>query len=280
MARAQQNVSDIKDPQREASEREASIDNLIKVPPGPKIHAAISAIMAEVGGVAKGRKNEQQGYKFRGIADIYLACQPLMAKYLVHVAPYQVLEESFYERETKSGSKQFHVRQRIEFRFYHADGSHVQCVTTGEAMDTGDKASNKVMSAAMKYALIMTFAIPEDDPDIDTENSSPEAHGPAGGRAPAAKQPPTRAAAPVDKAMAIGKLACSPAPEGLGWAKPHAVSWLKKYFGVDSTSALSPQQLSDAELLLLARKNSEPEYQRKLEMFHSEGRVLGAPEAA
>ena len=46
---------------------------------GPAIHRAMAAIMAEVGGVAKGRKNTQQGYNFRGIADVYLACQPIMA---------------------------------------------------------------------------------------------------------------------------------------------------------------------------------------------------------
>src|SRR5688500_4005342 len=106
-----------------------------------KIHAAVAAIMAEVGGVAKTRTNEQQRYKFRGIADITKACQPLMAKHLVHVTPHAVLHEETSERATKSGGTMMHTRQRIEFRFYHADGSYFPCVTTGEAMDTGDKSS-------------------------------------------------------------------------------------------------------------------------------------------
>ena len=33
-------------------------------------------------------------------------------------------------------------------------------VTFGEAMDSGDKATNKAMSVALKYLLIQTFQIP------------------------------------------------------------------------------------------------------------------------
>ncbi len=143
-------------------------------PPRGEIHKAIAAIMGEIGGVEKGRRNEQQRYQFRGIADIYKAAQPLMARHGVHVSPHAFLEEVSDIRETKAGGNMQYIRQRIEFRFYHADGSWFRCVTTGEAMDSGDKAANKCMSAAMKYALITTFAIPEEDPDVDTENSSPE----------------------------------------------------------------------------------------------------------
>lgn len=139
------------------------------------IYSAISSVMKEVGGVAKGRKNQAQNYTFRGIADLYLACQPLMAKHGIFFTPHAVLHEEVFERKTKSDSLQMHIRQRIEFRFYHTDGSYFSTVTTGEAMDTGDKASNKCMSAAAKYALIITFAIPEEDPEIDIECSSPEA---------------------------------------------------------------------------------------------------------
>lgn len=267
-------------PAPEESAKEAAAERLIRsdAPAGPKIHAAIAAIMSEVGGVGKTRRNEQQKYNFRGIADIYLACQPLMAKHGVHLTPHAVLDETTMERKTASGGLMLHRCQRIEFRFYHSDGSYFSCVTTGEAMDTGDKAANKVMSAAAKYALITTFAIPEEDPDVDTENSSPAPRAEAAAPAPASRAPARGAAAPTTAAMTITKLACGAVPEGLGWAKPHAVSWLKKYFGVETTSALTPQQSSDAEALLVARKGSEQAYRTKLEMFHSEGRVLGAPE--
>ncbi len=43
--------------------------------------------------------------------------------------------------------------------------------TFGEAMDRGDKATNKAMSAAYKYAAFQTFAIPtEGDNDADASS--------------------------------------------------------------------------------------------------------------
>lgn len=45
--------------------------------------------------------------------------------------------------------------------------------TIGEAMDSGDKASNKSMSAAMKYALTESLMIPTYEVDRDTEEASP-----------------------------------------------------------------------------------------------------------
>lgn len=142
-----------------------------QVATSPKIHAAIAAIMKDVGAVGKSRSNTSQGYKFRGIADVYLACQPVMAAHGVHVAPHRVVDDSISEVTSKGGGAGYHVRQRVEFRLYADDGSFVQIETTGEAIDYGDKASNKAMSAAMKYALIQAFAIPEDDPSVDTETA-------------------------------------------------------------------------------------------------------------
>jgi hypothetical protein len=255
-------------------------------PPKGDIHKAIAAIMKDVGGVGKNGKNEQQGYRFRGIADIYLACQPVMAKHGVHMSPHAVLDEKIWERTTKSGSLQMHIRARIEFRFYHQDGSYVSCVTTGEAMDTSDKASNKVMSAAVKYALIVTFAIPEQDPEADADNSSHEAAAPASkaivpGTAPntAPRKPAAKAApaqpAQISPAMEVGNLMLLSKPKGHGWAQPHAKAWLKQQFGVDSLVTLTAGQCADAKLLLLARLESEEKYQLRREMLISEGRVLG-----
>ncbi len=155
-----------------------------------RIHEAISAIMDEVGGVGKTRTNPQQGYKYRGVADVTLACQPVMARHKVHVSPHSILSEAADYIETKNGGKMLHVRQTIEYRFYHADGSWVPCVVTGEAMDSGDKTSNKVMSAALKYALTQVFCIPEADPEADTETQSPEGKAEAPAPAPMAPRQP------------------------------------------------------------------------------------------
>ena len=57
------------------------------------------------------------------------------------------------------------------------DGSKTTARMIGEAMDSGDKATNKAMSAAYKYAAFQTFAIPtEGTPDADAETHE-VAHG-------------------------------------------------------------------------------------------------------
>ena len=58
---------------------------------------------------------------------------------------------------------------KCEFDFVAAEDGASHCVTVyGEAMDSGDKAKNKAMSAAMKYACLQTFCVPtEGDNDAD-----------------------------------------------------------------------------------------------------------------
>jgi hypothetical protein len=61
----------------------------------------------------------------------------------------------------------------MRFQFFADDGSSVSVTTIGEGMDSGDKSSNKAMSAALKYALVQMFCIPTAD-DKDSENDSHE----------------------------------------------------------------------------------------------------------
>jgi hypothetical protein len=59
----------------------------------------------------------------------------------------------------------------MQFHFYCIDGSNVSTTVIGEAMDSGDKATNKAMSIALKYALLQALLIPtedEKDPDLKT----------------------------------------------------------------------------------------------------------------
>lgn len=134
------------------------------------IYAKIPLVMAEVGAVGKGRKNQQQGYSFRGIDDVYAAVQGPLAAAGVFVVP-EVLDRDRQERETKNGGVLMYTILTVRHTFYAEDGSSVSCVTVGEAMDSGDKSCNKAMSAAMKYALLEVFCIPTEEPK-DTENDT------------------------------------------------------------------------------------------------------------
>lgn len=108
--------------------------------------------------------------------------QPLLAKHHVFVVP-EVLDQQRQERTTGKGSSLLYSLLRMRYTFYAEDGSSVSAVVIGEGMDSGDKASNKAMSVAMKYAMFQVFCIPTEemqDPDAETpEPSKPKADQPA-----------------------------------------------------------------------------------------------------
>ena len=141
-----------------------------KLAPAPRVYAAIAAVMAELGkeGIGKDRRNDQQGYKFRGIDDVYNALAPVLAQHDLIVIP-RVLSREQVERKNSKGNALFYVTCQVEFTLIcSVDGSSIQAVTYGEAMDSGDKATNKAMSAAYKYMAMQTFCIPtEGDNDAD-----------------------------------------------------------------------------------------------------------------
>lgn len=151
----------------------------------PQIYAKMNAVMRDIGAISKSHNNSSQGYKFRGIDDMLKAVQPLFVAHGVLCIPSVIERERDYV-ETRNGGKMASVRLLVRHTFYCiADGSSVECVTLGEAMDSGDKASNKAMSTALKYALIESFVVPVDEPDRDTEEHSPE-YAPAKGKTKAA----------------------------------------------------------------------------------------------
>lgn len=134
------------------------------------VYKAIAAVQGDLAkvGIAKANRNSQQGYNFRGIDDVYAALSPLLAKHGLCVIP-RVIDRAMLEKTTSKGNPLFYVTVHAEFDFVSAeDGSKHTAATYGEAMDSGDKATNKAMSAAYKYAAFMTFAIPtEGDNDAD-----------------------------------------------------------------------------------------------------------------
>ena len=137
------------------------------------VYQAINAVQADLSqvGIAKNRTNTQgAGFKFRGIDDVLNALSPLLAKHGLVIIP-RVISRACTERASKAGGALFYVTVEAEFDFVSAeDGSKTTARMIGEAMDSGDKATNKAMSAAYKYAAFQTFAIPtEGTPDADAE---------------------------------------------------------------------------------------------------------------
>lgn len=138
------------------------------------IYQSITKIMEEVPSIGKTQRNKIQGFMYRGIDDVMNALQPLLAKNKVFIVP-EILEQTREERTTSKGGNLIYSICKIKYKFYAEDGSSVEAITIGEGMDSGDKATNKAMAIAMKYALFQVFCIPTDemkDPDSETPEQS------------------------------------------------------------------------------------------------------------
>lgn len=144
---------------------------------GNLIYKKMSDVMKEIGPVTKDQKNTAQGFKFRGIDQFVNALYPALTKHGVFMTPRAVNFTQDLKEVTRSSGKagvDKHVSILMEYDFFAEDGSKV---TVGpipaEGVDSGDKATNKALSAALKYALIQTFSVPtEDMAEADLE--SPE----------------------------------------------------------------------------------------------------------
>lgn len=137
-----------------------------------KIFKAIADTMNDVSAVGKNSKNEKQNYNFRGIDAVMNALHPAMVKNRIFVVP-EVLEQQREERQSKNGKLIYSIC-KIKYTFFADDGSNISATVIGEGMDSGDKATNKAMSVAFKYACFQVFCIPtEDMTDPDAETPPP-----------------------------------------------------------------------------------------------------------
>jgi hypothetical protein len=128
---------------------------------------ALSAVMEDVGAVRKGERNSQQGFNFRGIDAVVKAVYPALLRHKVIVTPSLL---SYVYESVEVGAKRTpmgHARVTVEYRFTGPEGDSVVAAVAAEAMDSGDKATAKAMSVAMRTALLQALCLPTDEPDPD-----------------------------------------------------------------------------------------------------------------
>ena len=147
----------------------------------PQIHQAIIAIMREVGAIGKDEENTLQKYRFRGVDSVYNRVHPLFAKHGVYSTS-ELLDKSIEQSEIK-GKSVVRAYLAMRFTYWSEDGSSVSTDVVGEGMDyNGDKACNKAMSVADKYAILQLLKIPTAmvDPDrpppqdLPSQNNAPQ----------------------------------------------------------------------------------------------------------
>lgn len=140
----------------------------------PHIYQAVVEVMDKVGAIGKNKianMNGRGSYSFRGIDDIYNALQRPMIDSKIFVKPSKVLDLRREDKITDRGVTKYTV-MTVQYTFCSAvDGSEINVETVGEAMDTGDKACNKAMSAAFKYACFQLFCIPTEEM-LDSEQDT------------------------------------------------------------------------------------------------------------
>ena len=136
------------------------------------IYEAMNRVMEAIGAIQKKDMNTYDKYKYRGIDAVYNAVQPALVKNGVFIVPkLESIEQT--ERMSKKGDAQIHTKVTVRFTFYAKDGSSVECVFPGEAVDRSDKSINKAMTAAFKYCIFETFCIPTEDLN-DADKDSPD----------------------------------------------------------------------------------------------------------
>lgn len=136
------------------------------------IYGKIANILKETKAISKTEKNQQQGFKFRGIDNVMNELHELFSKNEVFILQ-DVQDFTIDARPTAKGGTLFYTRAKIKFRYTTTDGSFVETTNVGEAMDSGDKGMNKAMSIALKYSLLQMFLIPTEEPK-DPDLTTPE----------------------------------------------------------------------------------------------------------
>lgn len=238
----------------------------IDAPAVPAVYTAISNVMAAVSreGLSKDRRNQQQGYQFRGIDDVYnLLCGILAENKLVILPDVEKMERE--ERHTKSGGVITYTILTVRFKLVSAiDGSFDYVRTVGEAMDSADKSANKAQSAAMKYAELQVFQIPtegDNDADATTHDVAPrgaQQRQASSGKSNNAPQPEKKRGGMSEASFAkITQLmiATNTLPEALC-----------EHYKVEDIGQLTKSQFDDAigrlenDLARLARKQSNSQF--------------------
>ena len=142
------------------------------------IYESICGVMADIGAVGKDSRNAQQGFMFRGIDAVMNALSPALVKNKVFIVP-TILEQTREERVNKNGTAMTYSICKTKYTFYAEDGSFIEATVIGEGSDAGDKATNKAMSIAFKYACFQVLCIPTeelmDDPDKEYHELKPKA---------------------------------------------------------------------------------------------------------
>lgn len=140
---------------------------------GLHVYQAISAVASDLAslGLPKALTNPDDGYDYRSIDSLLNRLSPLLARHRLCVLP-RVLERTATDRAGQNNDILVSVTLKVAFELVSPeDGSKHSIEIYGEALDRGDKATAKALTAAYKSAMLQTFCVPvvgAEDPDASS----------------------------------------------------------------------------------------------------------------
>jgi len=157
----------------------------------PHVLSAYHAIMRALceQGLAKSSRNQQQGFNFRGIDQVYAVLTPELVRHGCILIP-SIEKVENWTGQTSKGNTMFYTRATVKFSLTSIeDGSTLSWSYVGEGADQGDKSTSKSLSMAYKYMAIHAFGIPvtpqsTDDADSDTPDPVVQDTAPSGSSEP------------------------------------------------------------------------------------------------
>tara|TARA_Y100000310_G_scaffold86902_1_gene83776 strand:- start:3431 stop:4360 length:930 start_codon:yes stop_codon:yes gene_type:complete len=129
-------------------------------------------------GISKDRKQQHQGYGFRGVEDVLGVVSALHCKYRLDLEWRSI---DGLETKTASNGKGYHMTGVCTYRIRNVDRpeEYSEFVAPGEGLDNSDKSSGKFCSYAYKNGMFYKYEIPvqgqsidEYDPRKDVEDDS------------------------------------------------------------------------------------------------------------
>jgi hypothetical protein len=214
---------------------------------------AMAAVMAEVRAVGKNQKHDAPGAKFmfRGIDAVVDAVGPVLRNHGVIVVP-QLVDVQRRDVRTSNDKPARETTVTVKYVFTGPDGSTLEAIVPGEAMDSGDKGTAKAMSVAFRIALLQALCLPTHDTDPDAEvyerGSMPIGHGqrPRNGQ-----QPP--AVNPADAARSALAKSC----DDNGWDRDIVKNRFKAATGTDLRTATDADGIEEFRKSLFALSDGE-----------------------
>lgn len=130
------------------------------------IYETINKVMLDATSLGKNQPNKHQGFNFRGIDDVMNYCGPAMRKHGLVAAPITV--EASHEEKQLRNSVAKSVDLVVTIRWANTAGDYMDTQVAAEAFDSGDKATAKAMSVALRTAYLQTLCLPTQEPDPDS----------------------------------------------------------------------------------------------------------------